>query len=102
MSFFDNHFTPATIITPPGPTGVSNEIHTIHTMVDSDSDSDAPFTSDQEQSLLMKMNEEQGKTIEELQTRIKALEKELVEKPVPAICYINCSHCQEEKKADKK
>ena len=107
MSFFDtHHFTPApaTIITPSGPTGLSNEIHTIGSTVnyDSDSDGDVALTFDQEQNLLMKMNQEQGKTIEELQTRIKALEKELIAKPVPPICYIKCSHCQEEDKVDKK
>ena len=41
------------------------------------------------------MNEQQGKTIGELQARIVALEKELVEKPVPAVCYVKCSHCIE-------
>ena len=105
MSFFDtHHFTPApaTIITPSGPTGLSNEIHTIgSTGYDSDSDGDVPLSVEQEQNLLMKMNEEQGKTIEELQTRIKALEKELITKPVPPICYIKCSHCQEEEKDSK-
>lgn len=64
---------------------------------DSDSDDDLPATLsfDQEQRLLLRMNEQQGKTIGELQARIAALEKELVEKPVPAVCYIKCSHCAE-------
>jgi len=41
------------------------------------------------------MNEQQSKTIAELQARIAVLEKELVEKPVPAVCYVKCSHCME-------
>ena len=113
MSFFDtHHFTPApaTIITP-GPVGVESVVHVIGAngptgpsapKFDNDSDDDLPLTVDQEQNLLMKMNQEQGKTIEELQTRIKALERELITKPVPPICYIKCSHCQEEDKVDKK
>lgn len=42
------------------------------------------------------MNEQQGKTIEELQKRVKHLEQQLLERPVPPICYIRCAHCHEE------
>lgn len=117
MSFFTNHFAaapvptpaPATIITP-GPVGVPAPYETIGANgpagpngvaapIADDSDSDGlpeiPLTFDQEQNLLMKMNEQQAKTIEELMVRIKALEKELVEKPVPAMCYIKCDHCKD-------
>jgi hypothetical protein len=114
---------PATIITPSGPIGVSNEINFVGAngttgtfqnsvsdlkKVDEESDDDEPespdipLTFDQEQNLLMRMNEQQGKTIEELQKRIKALEKELVEKPIPPICYVSCPHCYEEDKQVKK
>jgi hypothetical protein len=53
----------------------------------------AVFTFDQEQNLLIRMNEQQGKTIEELLAKIKVLEQQLVEKPVPPICYVKCAHC---------
>jgi hypothetical protein len=113
MSFFNNHFAsqplPATIITPTGAVGVeepqyvtlgangptgTNSIH--ENNAESDDELPAgPLSFDQEQHLLMKMNEQQGKTIEELMARIKVLEKELVEKPVPPICYVKCPHCYE-------
>ena len=108
MSFvnpFDAAPAPATIITPPGPIGVVDlPIETLGangptgTNVSPRAANDIdelPFSFDQEQRLLMKMNEQQGKTIEELMTRIKVLEKELLEKPVPPICYIKCAHCYE-------
>lgn len=63
-----------------------------------DSDDDLPVTLsfDQEQNLLLRMNEQQSKTIGELQARIAHLEKELVEKPVAPVCYVKCPHCVEE------
>jgi len=66
--------------------------------VDSDDEKipDVPLTFDQETNLLVRMNEQQSKTIGELQARIAQLEKELVEKPVPPICYIKCLHCMEQ------
>lgn len=103
---------PATIITP-GPVGVESDVHVIGAngptgpsapKFDNDSDDDlpeVPFTFEQEQNLLLKMNNQQSATIEELQKRIQQLEKELLEKPVPAICYIKCSHCLEEEKDAK-
>jgi hypothetical protein len=65
---------------------------------DDDSDDDVPVTLsfDQEQHLLLRMNDQQSKTIGELQARIARLEKELVEKPVAPVCYIKCSHCVDE------
>jgi len=79
---------PVDVIGMNGPTG---------TAVTPDSDDDVPIalSFDQEQRLLFRMNEQQGKTIGELQARIAALEKELIEKPVAPICYVKCSHCLE-------
>jgi len=118
---------PATIITPIGPTGLSNEVITIgangyfdnsYLLSDDDKkelaeldkkDPDIAFTPEQEMKLLIKMNEQQGMTIEQLngvladqKKRIEILEKELVEKPIPPICYVSCSHCYEEEKQSKK
>jgi hypothetical protein len=110
--FATTHFSqppiPATIVTPSGPVGVETHYETLGangptgTNVAPNSPraaneelSEVPFTFDAEQRLLMKMNEQQGKTIEELMERIKVLEKELVEKPVPPICYVKCPHCYE-------
>lgn len=90
---------------PAGPQGVERPVDVIgangttgcNVTPDSDSDDDLPvaLSFDQEQHLLLRMNEQQGKTIGELQARIAALEKELIEKPVPAVCYVKCSHCME-------
>jgi len=82
---------PVDVIGMNGPTGAA-------VTPDSDSDDDLPIalSFDQEQHLLLRMNEQQGKTIGELQARIAALEKELVEKPVAPVCYIKCSHCKDE------
>ena len=81
---------PVDVIGMNGPTGSA---------VTPDSDDDdlpATLSFDQEQHLLLRMNEQQSKTIGELQARIAVLEKELVEKPVAPICYIKCSHCKDE------
>lgn len=66
-----------------------------HVAADSDDDLPIALSFDQEQHLLLRMNEQQGKTIGELQARIATLEKQLIEKPVPAVCYVKCSHCLE-------
>lgn len=94
---------PATTITPPGPVGEPSDIQIVGANGSrgdtgpSESDDPPPvFTFEQEQSLLIKMNEQQGKTIEELQKRVKHLEQQLLERPVPPICYIRCAHCHEE------
>ena len=81
---------PVDVIGMNGPTGTA-------VTPDSDSDDDLPIalSFDQEQHLLLRMNEQQGETISELQARIAVLEKELVEKPVAPICYVKCSHCLE-------
>jgi len=90
---------PATIITPDGPTGVNAPIETLGangaTGASEQQEEEPPtvFTFDQEQNLLIRMNEQQGKTIEELLAKIKILEQQLVEKPVPPICYVKCAHC---------
>lgn len=87
---------PATIITPDGPTGVGAPIETLGANgATGTSEPPAVFTFDQEQNLLIRMNEQQGKTIAELLEKIKSLEKQLVEKPVPPICYVKCAHCVE-------
>ena len=88
---------------PAGPQGVDRPLDVIGangptgTAVAPDSDDDLPvaLSFDQEQHLLLRMNEQQGKTIGELQARIAALEKELIEKPVAPVCYVKCSHCME-------
>ena len=107
MNFFNQAAPlPATIITP-GPVGVESVVHVIGANGPTGPSApkfdlpEVPFTLEQEQNLLLKMNQEQGKTIEELQKRIQELEKELREKPVPPICYIKCSHCLEEEKDAK-
>ena len=84
---------PVDVIGANGPTGPSGLAVTF----DSDSDDDLPvaLSFDQEQHLLLRMNEQQSKTIGELQARIAVLEKELVEKPVAPVCYVKCSHCLE-------
>lgn len=84
---------PADVIGMNGPTGPSGPAVT----PDSDSDDDLPvaLSFDQEQHLLLRMNEQQSKTIGELQARIAALVKELIEKPVAPVCYVKCSHCLE-------
>ena len=85
---------PVDVIGANGPTGPSGPVVT----PDSDSDDDdlpVALSFYQEQNLLLRMNEQQSKTIAELQARIAVLEKELVEKPVPAVCYVKCSHCME-------
>ena len=120
MSFsaFPTYSTPATLITPPGPVGVSMPYETLgangatgatgsnqpHSDTDSDGElPDIPLTFDAEHRLLMQMNDQQGKTIEEQMLRIKALEAQLVEKPVQPICYITCDHCKgTEPKAEPK
>ena len=105
---------PATIITP-GPVGAESHVHIIGAngptgstgpsapQFDNDSDDlpEIPFTFEQEQNLLLKMNNQQSATIEELQKRIQQLEKELLEKPFPPVCYIKCSHCLELEKDAK-
>ena len=85
---------PVDVIGANGPTGTA----VIPESDDSESDDDLPIalSFDQEQHLLLRMNEQQGKTIGELQARIAALEKELIEKPVAPVCYIKCSHCKDE------
>jgi len=109
------HFAPAPVTTPapativaPGPMGVPTSYETLGangptgtsppspraTQEDSELP-EVPFTFDSEQRLLMKMNDQQGKTIEELMERIKVLEKALVEKPILPVCYVKCSHCYE-------
>jgi hypothetical protein len=118
MDFYNqlnrNASLPATIITPPGPVGVELDVRVIGAngptgssapKIDNDSDCDLPdipFTFEQEQNLLLKMNDEQSTTIDYLQKRLLELEKQLRERPVPPICYIRCSHCQEEEKDSKK
>ena len=87
---------PVDVIGANGPTGPSGPSGPAVTP-DSDSDDDLPvaLSFDQEQHLLLRMNEQQSKTIGELQARIAVLEKELVEKPVAPVCYVKCSHCLE-------
>ena len=60
---------------------------------------DVPLTFDQETNLLVRMNEQQSKTIADLQKRVEELEKEVLVKPTPPVCYIKCAHCREEESA---
>lgn len=82
-----------------GPTGPASFAKPPPPATDEDDIPDVPLTFDQETNLLVRMNEQQGKTIGELQARIAALEKELVEKPVAPICYIKCKHCLDDEKS---
>lgn len=76
-----------------GPTGAYVSVNSDE---ESDDVPDVPLTFDQETNLLVRMNEQQSKTICELQERIARLEKELVEKPIAPVCYIKCAHCAEQ------
>ena len=57
---------------------------------------DVPLTFDQETNLLIRMNEQQSKTIADLQKRVEELEKEVLAKPIAPVCYVKCAHCRDE------
>lgn len=106
MSFFSNSFfaAPAPAATLPDLSGPVEPNVIIHGPTgpapDSDDDvPDVPLTFDQETNLLARMNEQQSKTIADLQKRIEELEKEVLAKPIPPVCYVKCAHCRDEESA---
>jgi hypothetical protein len=115
MSFFNNPFFSApapvipdlsgpvgvvepyvNVIGANGPTGPASFAKPPPPATNEDDVPDVPLTFDQETNLLVRMNEQQGKTIEELQKRVEELEKEVLAKPIPPVCYIKCPHCRDE------
>jgi len=120
MSFFSNSFfaAPAPAATLPdlsGPVGPESNVTVIGANgptgpasfakppppADDEKDDvpDVPLTFDQETNLLVRMNEQQSKTIADLQKRVEELEKEVLAKPIPPVCYVKCAHCRDEESA---